>query len=154
MAGRAGAYSRGLASVERLLIWRTNRRRIAFASVGYVFTSASLVFAASMAFRRELAWFVAGLAVAAFGPLVRAIFMTHEYRRLSESELAEEFTSSELRSLRWCGWKTIDRVQFDRYDVDHVAIGPGGVCVIETKNTNVSWPVEAGHFSDAWASMP
>ncbi|MEO8425435.1 MAG: nuclease-related domain-containing protein [Actinomycetota bacterium] len=120
-------------------------------TVGYILASVALVFAASVVFREELAWFVAGLSVAAFVPLVRAVFITHEYRRLSEAALAEEFTSSELHALRWGGWKTIDRVQFDRYDVDHVIVGPGGVCVVETKNTNVSWPIEGGRFNDAWA---
>ena len=33
----------------------------------------------------------------------------------------------------------IDGVEFDRFDVDHVAVGPTGVFAIETKWTSVPW---------------
>lgn len=46
---------------------------------------------------------------------------------------AEEWTSEELRRLRREGWYVVDRIEFDHLDVDHVAVGPGGVYAVETK---------------------
>lgn len=49
---------------------------------------------------------------------------------------AEQFTSQELKPLRRAGWLVIDHVPFGGYDVDHVALGPGRLLVIETKWTS------------------
>jgi hypothetical protein len=55
---------------------------------------------------------------------------------------AERWSSSELRKLRRHGWRSIDGVEFDGYDVDHVALGRGGVYAIETKRTSIPWTVD------------
>ena len=152
MFRRAGAYSRRRAGVERLAIWNANRRLIVLACCGYLIVSTGLVIATTLLSRREVAWFLAGVEVAAFLPGIRATFITHEYRRLTDAALAEEFTASELRRLRLKGWKRLDHVEFHAYDVDHVIVGPGGVFVIETKYNNVSWPISDNRFDNTWAN--
>ena len=94
---------------------------------------------------------MAGGALAYFAPCLRDIFASAEHRRLTDARFAEEFTSSQLRPLRLHGWKQLDRVEFHSRDVDHVIVGPGGVYVIETKNTNVAWSIEGHSFSNQWA---
>ncbi len=48
-------------------------------------------------------------------------------------QVAEQWTATELRRLRRRGWKYLNSVMFRRWDVDHIAVGPNGVIVIETK---------------------
>lgn len=96
-------------------------------------------------------WFGAGLTLASVCWLGTEVVGGHEYRRLRDAALAEEFTSDELKSLRSTGWRHIDCVEFHRFDVDHVVVGPGGVVVVETKWTNVSWPIRDGEFVNRYA---
>lgn len=46
----------------------------------------------------------------------------------------EELVGSVLESLRSDGWLTLHDVQTGRGNIDHVAIGPGGLIAIETKS--------------------
>ena len=47
--------------------------------------------------------------------------------------LAEQWTSNDLKLLRRRGWRVINHVVLRRWDIDHVAIGPGGLLVVQTK---------------------
>jgi hypothetical protein len=47
--------------------------------------------------------------------------------------LAEQWTSNDLKVLRRRGWRVINHVVLRRWDIDHVAIGPGGLLVVQTK---------------------
>lgn len=49
---------------------------------------------------------------------------------------AQRWTSRELKKVCGRGWHVIDGLPFDRYDVDHVLVGPGGVYAVETKYTD------------------
>jgi hypothetical protein len=71
--------------------------------------------------------------------------------RLADGAFGEEETARELRRLRRDGWRAVHNVYFESGDVDHVAIGPGGVVVIETKSSTGDWKflVEQGWVS-AW----
>lgn len=51
----------------------------------------------------------------------------------SMGQAAEEWTATELRRLRRVGWKTVNHLKFRQWDIDHIAVGPDGVIVIETK---------------------
>lgn len=51
----------------------------------------------------------------------------------SMGQAAEEWTATELRRLRRKGWKTVNHVTFRKWDIDHIAVGPDGVIVVETK---------------------
>ena len=52
---------------------------------------------------------------------------------------AERWTASELRTLQRRGWRLVNHVMWQRHDVDHVLVGPGGVFVVETKWSSRSW---------------
>src|SRR5205085_1067253 len=47
---------------------------------------------------------------------------------------AEQWTADDLRSLRRAGWRLTHGVRLRASrDIDHVALGPGGLLVVETK---------------------
>jgi hypothetical protein len=46
---------------------------------------------------------------------------------------AEQWTSTALGALRRKGWRVINHVVLRHWDIDHVAVGPGGLLVVETK---------------------
>ena len=48
----------------------------------------------------------------------------------------ERWTSKDLRSLLGRGWYVVDGIHFWHGDVDHVAVGPSGVYLVETKHTD------------------
>lgn len=48
-------------------------------------------------------------------------------------EQGEVWTDGELRSLRKRGWRVVNHLTLKHGDIDHVAIGPGGLMVIESK---------------------
>src|SRR5579859_5197607 len=46
---------------------------------------------------------------------------------------AEEWTAVDLRRLRRRGWRLVNGLQLrDQADIDHIAVGPAGVLVVET----------------------
>ena len=60
---------------------------------------------------------------------------------------AEEWTAQELRRLRRYGWHSIDGVMLrSKSDIDHVAVGPGGVLVIESKWSGEDWLGDHGSW--------
>jgi hypothetical protein len=54
--------------------------------------------------------------------------------RMIRGAEGEEATGRELKRLRRQGWQFVHHVPFASGDADHVAIGPGGVVVIESKS--------------------
>jgi len=60
------------------------------------------------------------------------------------SVVAEQWTSGDLRRLRRRGWRLINGLKFvDQSDIDHVAIGPAGLLVVETKWSADGWDIGA-----------
>jgi hypothetical protein len=54
----------------------------------------------------------------------------------------ELWTADELRKLDDKGWRLINGLHLnDPYDIDHVAVGPGGVLVVESKWSASAWPL-------------
>ena len=60
--------------------------------------------------------------------------------------MAEEFTAQELRRLHRRRWHLANGVLLKKADIDHVAIGPGGVLVVESKYSSSGW--EDGRFTN------
>lgn len=54
----------------------------------------------------------------------------------------EEWTADELKAFSRRGWQVVHRAILARDDIDHVAIGPPGVVVVETKWRGDSWTSE------------
>lgn len=82
----------------------------------------------------EAAWFGAGAGVGVAPLFLSVALQTPEADRLESAAITEEWASSELRKLEADGWHIHSNVSFERFDVDHVAIGPGGVVIVETKS--------------------
>jgi hypothetical protein len=61
---------------------------------------------------------------------------------LMMGDVAEQWTAQELRPLRRHRWKLINRMLLRRWDIDHIAIGPGGVIVAETKWSGDHWKLD------------
>jgi len=54
----------------------------------------------------------------------------------------ELWTADEIRKLDDKGWRLINGLHLNsRYDIDHVAVGPGGVLVVESKWSASAWPL-------------
>lgn len=49
---------------------------------------------------------------------------------------AERWTAEELWKCRSSGWKSVSHIDRDGWDIDHVAVGPSGVLVVQTKWTS------------------
>lgn len=84
----------------------------------------------------ELAWMYAGFAGGASLLFLYIATGTVAASRLESASNAEFNTSREIRKLHRNGWRAVDNLPFHRFDVDHIAIGPGGIVVIETKWTS------------------
>lgn len=54
----------------------------------------------------------------------------------------EQWTASELRPLRKRGWKIVNHLALQKWDIDHVVVGPPGSWAIETKWSARPWLVE------------
>lgn len=62
-------------------------------------------------------------------------------------QTGEQWTAQELRSHLTREWRILNHLLVGRADVDHVAVGPGGLVVIETKWT--SWPFDPEYHATA-----
>lgn len=78
--------------------------------------------------------FLAGSALTATFFLIRGLVNDNDgsyYWRMGRE--AEKLTATALRRLERAGWTIFHNVSFDGRDVDHVAVGRGGILVLETK---------------------
>ena len=89
------------------------------------------------------AWFVMGLGVATavWLAVLTVLFMSGAIGAL-DGLVAEQWTAAELRRLQRRGWRLVNGLVLkDKFDIDHVAVGPAGVLVVETKHSADPWPV-------------
>jgi hypothetical protein len=84
----------------------------------------------------EVVWMFTGFAGGVSLLLLYIATETVAANRLESAAIAESNTSSEVRKLHRKGWRVIDNLPFHKLDVDHIAIGPGGIVVLETKWTS------------------
>ena len=84
----------------------------------------------------EVVWMFTGFAGGVSLLLLYIATETVAASRLESAAIAESNTSSEVRKLHRKGWRVIDNLPFHKFDVDHIAIGPGGIVVLETKWTS------------------
>lgn len=119
---------------ERLRLLRLHWWRLALLFVPVVGLPAAM-FAAFLP-PGDLRGFLRGLTVAGYGSLIATLFAVTgtTHRRMGGS--AEEWTSSELRKLGR-SWRVFDRVEFRKLDVDHVAVGPDKVLIVDAKWTSL-----------------
>jgi hypothetical protein len=91
-----------------------------------------------------VAWFVAGAWLCALAVVLHRLLEFTTPRRHAVGAEAEVLTSNEIHRLRRRGWRLIDSIELRGFDIDHVAVGPGGVVVLETKWRSNPWPVVDG----------
>lgn len=135
--GRAGRFARETARKEQLELARANLPLLLgiFLLVGAVPVVAALFLPGA----------VRGLLIGA--GLTNAVWMTYWFvvtgsgsaPKMSGAD-AEEWSSGGLARLRKLGWRHVDGLTFDNtWDIDHVAFGPPGIYVIETKWSASRW---------------
>src|SRR5438067_4669796 len=56
-----------------------------------------------------------------------------KFRNLNRGEHGEVKVAEALEELRFLGYKPFHSLSRDRYDIDHVIVGPAGLFVVETK---------------------
>lgn len=137
---RAGRFSRTEA-IKRQYAWVRRNWWIVTAHVVFVLATLPLALLlptwgrgpAAGAWLATGFWFLAFEVVLASGTAPRMM-----------GDRGEQFTATELRRLRRHGWRVINHVALrPTWDIDHVAIGPGGVLVIETKWSGDAWTLDA-----------
>lgn len=135
---RTAAGRRSLAEARRLRI--EQRRAFGWRYVPGVlaYCAMSSLFIVWLAWTSgaSAAWFGCGLAVGASLLLLWITVDSVAASRYEMAGLAEQWTEEAVRSLRRAGWTVASNIPFEHCDVDHVAFGPAGVVVLETKWTD------------------
>jgi hypothetical protein len=115
-----------------------------------------LVVVMGLLFGREWAFLVVGAWAGSFFAMLMIVpeMVDGRASRLVSGADAESNTAHELRRLERAGWRSVHNLHFQSGDVDHVAIGPGGVVVIETKSSSADWNWLCGQGNPAvWAKQ-
>ena len=136
----AGAYSRRLAW-KRQLTWARKSWMflatavvlplIVFVPMAYVShgVARGLVIGASA---------VGGLWLASFLVLLESGAATAAMGAVAEARIEQD-----LKSVRSLGWRVVHGIRFPGHgDIDHVAVGPAGILVIEGKWSADAWPLD------------
>ncbi len=127
-----GAYSAGLAFDRQRSFAAANSLGIVVVLVVAALASIALVF--WLPGPSAVRGFAAGVFLAAtVGYLAHWVSVASGSTSAAMGQAAEEWTATELRRLRRRGWKHVNSVMFRQWDIDHIAVGPNGVIVIETK---------------------
>ena len=136
---RAGRYSRQLArDRQKAFVGASWRRLLVVFIVGIALTSLTeflpswaRAFVAG-AWLASVVWFLTFLVVQLSGSA-----------SMEMARIAEQWTAQELRRLRRRGWKVVSHTIPKYGDIDHIAVGPGGLLVLETK-----WRSDPSDFDD------
>ena len=148
---------RRLAAQARARRWDLVRKlgwRFPAAALGFLVVAAGFTALMGWIGGREWAFFMAG---AMLGVLVTGTAYLFSYvdpvgARIQSGFDGEYNTAAELAKLRRHGWRTVHNLHLASGDIDHVAVGPGGVVVIETKSSSADWAFLDGHgVIDNWA---
>ncbi len=91
--------------------------------------------------KANIAWFIAGSFYGGLFTLWLVVFelLDPVTRHWIQGAEGEEFTGHELDRCKRQGWRAIHNLHLKAGDIDHIAIGPGGVVVIETKCPDADW---------------
>jgi Nuclease-related domain len=133
--GRAGAAVRERATDGRRAWVRAGARPLLMVATSYLFAG-SIIYLIQA---RSVRPYVAGGLLVGAAWLVCWVLSMDGFDRVRLGARAEGWTSSTLRKSRRAGWRVIDSIPFEGFDVDHVFVGPGGVFAVETKFTSIPW---------------
>jgi hypothetical protein len=139
---RTGKYARSFATTRALEWSREFWRPLLLV---FVLPSAVFVPVAVFYLRGSLQYAVIGAAAATglWLAVLSCVLFSGVAAKLV-SVVAEQWTAGDLRRLRRRGWRLINGLKFvDQSDIDHVAIGPAGLLVVETKWSADGWDISA-----------
>jgi Nuclease-related domain len=141
---------------RRREIARTRWKPLAVFALSYAVCAVAVTLLISWLSGHSWGVFMGGIWLGGFVVMNYSIFtfIDGEASRLSNGFDAESNTAHELRRLRRDGWRVVHNIHFEAGDVDHVAVGPGGVVAIETKASTADWDflVRQGVISN-WAKQ-
>jgi hypothetical protein len=135
--GRAGSWAR--AKVRRRQ-WQFVRRQWRFFAATVVAAAAitcGLLFFIRSEFLRGL--LVGASLAGTVGALAILVMLVTGGALISMGAMAEQWTAGELRPLKRQGWRVINHVALNTWDIDHVLVGPAGLIVVETKWSSHGW---------------
>jgi hypothetical protein len=143
MKRRAGAQHRGrLNAARRTRAWERRGALVALAGLTAGALAVIVVLAAVAGTPPFVTGFLCGAVVVAIGAMA-FWFVDHSAgaQNLKFGSYGEECTADLFgsRAARRSGWELRHNLWFGAEDVDHVAFGPQGVLVIESKWSNPSW---------------
>lgn len=153
---RAGDPARRRARARRRELTRTHWRKLLGLAAVILLAGAVSVMLAGLIVGAWLAWFVAGAVYGAGIAFWVAMFELIDPvgRHWWNGADGESFTARELRRRSRQGWCAVHNVMLESGDVDHIAIGPGGVVAIETKSSDADWPWLRGRsVHHGWADQ-
>jgi hypothetical protein len=138
---RAGQRLRIQARRRRQEVLHRLGRQLAVATLAWVAVVGLTAAFLYLFYGRDTLVFALGVGVGAY--TATAIF-TFQFidpvgARLHSGLDGEMSTAKELRRLRRAGWRAVHNLHCKAGDVDHVAVGPGGVVVLETKSSSADW---------------
>lgn len=129
---RAGNYSQQLANRQFDSWVRSHVRLLVISALGWIALGVLMWLALSPF--PSIRGIAAGVLVGAGLALSFHLgYLASGASSASMGAVAETWTDSELRRMRRKGWKHVNGLVIKQGDVDHVAVGPDGVIVLETK---------------------
>jgi hypothetical protein len=138
--GRAGQWARGQVRQRQ---WRFVRRRWRVLAVMVAVAAAATAALTAFLHSDFQRGFVIGAAFAGTsGALTVLVMQAAGTAPTSMGATAEQWTASELRPLRRAGWRIINHVALQKWDIDHVLVGPAGVIAVETKWSAGGWTLD------------
>lgn len=138
--GRAGQWAREEARRQQWHFIRRRWRLLVTMTMAMIVLTAVVVSFLNGAFERG---FILGASFAGtIGALTVLVMQVTGTAPISMGATAEQWTASELRPLRKAGWQVINHVALQKWDIDHVLIGPAGVIAVETKWSAGGWTLD------------
>lgn len=138
---------------RRWWAYARRNRRLLFRVTGILAVTAAVASVPAMLYGPFGRGFVVGsLTTICVAFLVWIVAQESGAVRAKAGAVAEQNTAKLLDRLERGGWRVLNDVFFDKVNVDHVAVGPGGVFAVETKSTSAAWDFTANRldtFADA-----
>lgn len=138
---RAGAWARQRVAARRRQLLRDHWRGLLKAISAIIAVSVVVIVLAGLFVGAWLAWLMVGGVYAA---LIATWLMVFEIadpitRRFASGATGEELTADRLRECASLGWRAVHNIAIRPRDIDHLAVGPGGVLAIESKCPDAGW---------------
>lgn len=153
---RAGQRLRIEAKRRRIDLLRVIGWKLALGTICWIAVVAVLAAFLYITVGRDGAFLAIGAGMGAYAVMALTAFQLIDPvgARLYSGLDGETNTARELRRLKSAGWTAVHNLHFKAGDVDHVAVGPGGVVVIETKSSHSDWRfLERRGVVDKWADQ-